>query len=74
MQQKSPRSVWFRERAEECRDRAKLRASSERSEAYLKVAAAYEALAEQSERGEEIFGVSLGDLGGRKQGLARGRS
>ena len=52
MPYKDPRASWFNERAESFRTRAKLNVS--RHDQYSKIASAYDALAEQTERSTEV--------------------
>ncbi len=52
MHYKNPRASWFNDRAEDFRMRAKLNAS--RGDQYLKIASAYDSLAEQTEQSTEI--------------------
>jgi hypothetical protein len=52
MQYRTPQGAWFSQRAEECRTRAKFRASRENG--FLRLASAYEKLAEATEQNAEI--------------------
>jgi hypothetical protein len=49
---KTPQGMWFSQRAEECRAQAKFRFSRENG--YLRLASAYEKLAEATEQAAEI--------------------
>jgi hypothetical protein len=52
MQYRTPRAIWFNERAEDCRIQAKL--SSPKEAGYFRMAAAYDKLAEATEQNELI--------------------
>jgi hypothetical protein len=52
MQYRTPQGAWFSQRAEECRAQAKFRASRENG--FLRLASAYEKLAEATEQSAEI--------------------
>ena len=52
MKYKTPQAAWFSERAEQWRSRAKFRLSKQTG--YLRLASAYDRLAEATEHSEEI--------------------